>query len=454
MKKITLSKFQPRDYQKPILDALINKDYKRVFACMPRRAGKDITAFNYCIDQCLRSPCVIFYIFPTYSQAKKVIWDSITNDGRRILDFIPPETIESSNSQEMKIRFINGSLFQLVGSDNFDRLMGSNPRGCVFSEYALQDPRAYQYIRPILAANGGWAIFIGTPRGRNHFYDLYKLAQESPHWFCYKLTLDDTKHISEEAMIEERKEMSEDLIMQEYYTSFDMGVEGSYYAKYIDRMRANNQIGPVPWQPAFPVHTAWDIGVRDSTCIIMFQQIGSNVHIIDCYEHNKVGIEHYAKLLKEKPYHWGKHFAPHDIVVKEWGSGITRVEKARELGITFELRRDKADRLVSMVPNVSIEDGIEAVRSTLATTYIDQKKGDLLIRALENYRQEYDPLKKIYKPIPLHDWSSHMADAMRYLCLSLPRTKDGMTEEDARRINRQIYQGDDHYVPQVFRSHY
>ena len=259
---VKLNKFVPRTYQLPILDAIENKGYKRVIAIMPRRAGKDVTAFNLCIRACVRKPCVIYYIFPTYAQAKKVIWDSVTNSGERILDYIPDSLVDSKNGQEMKIRFKNGSLLQLVGSDNYDSLMGTNPQGVVFSEYALQDPRAYQFIRPILAANDGWALFISTPRGKNSLYELYQIALNSKNWFAMKLTLDDTQHISQAEIERERAEgvMSEDLIQQEYYTSFDMGVEGAYYAKYMDKMRIDGRIGDVPWEPGFKVNTAWDLG--------------------------------------------------------------------------------------------------------------------------------------------------------------------------------------------------
>src|ERR1700733_320964 len=233
---IKLNKFKPRDYQLPIFDAIENKHYRRVLAILPRRAVKDICGFNLCIRAALAKIGVYYYIFPTYSQAKKVIWDSITNSGMRFLDYIPEELVYSKNSQEMKIRFVNGSLLQLVGSDNYDSLMGTNPRGVVFSEYALQDPRAYQFIRPILAANDGWALFLSTPRGKNHLWELYNIAQHSSQWFCYKLTIEDTHHIPLYEIEREKAEgiMSDDLIQQEYYTSFTMGVEGSYYAKYLD----------------------------------------------------------------------------------------------------------------------------------------------------------------------------------------------------------------------------
>ena len=204
----------------------------------------------------------------------------------------------------MKIRFVNGSLFQIVGSDNVDSLVGTNPQGVVFSEYALQDPRAYQFIRPILAANQGWALFISTPRGKNHLYELYNMSLQSDEWFAYKLTLNDTKHIPLEEIEQDRKEglMSEDLIQQEYYTSFDLGVEGAYYLKYLDKMSLEQRIASVPWDPSQLVHTVWDIGVRDSTCIIFYQLFGSRIHIIDCYDNTKEGLEHYKHILDTKPY--------------------------------------------------------------------------------------------------------------------------------------------------------
>lgn len=441
--QIKLNRFKPRPYQLPMMDAIENKGYKRVLAILPRRAGKDLTAFNLCIRQALKKVCVIYYIFPTYSQAKKVIWDSITNTGERILDYIPEEVIESKNSQEMKIRFKNGSLLQLVGSDNYDGLVGSNPQGIVFSEYALQDPRAYQYIRPILTANDGWAVFISTPRGKNHLWELYQIAQNSESWFCYKLTVEDTQHISLYEIEKEKAEgiMSDDLIQQEYYCSFTMGVEGSYYAKYLDRMRVKGQIGQVPWEAGFKVHTAWDLGVRDSTTIIFFQVIGQVVRIIDCYENSKHGLDHYIKIINEKPYQYGKHIAPHDIKVRELGSGMTRIEKAKQLGIIF-----------TVAPDLSIEDGIESVRSALSKIWIDEKSCASFIKAIENYRQEFDVKRKVYKGHPLHDWSSHWADALRYLAISLPKTRDGLTAEELDKRYQEALYGNNAHLPPMFRN--
>lgn len=431
--RLKLSKFTLRWYQLPLLDAVEKEGYRRVVAIMPRRAGKDMTAWYLAIRACLRKPIVCFYIFPTYAQGKKILWDSLMNDGTRILDLIPDEVIASKNSQEMKIRFNNGSLLQIVGSDNVDSLVGTNPQLAIFSEYALQDPRAYQFIRPILTANDGTAIFISTPRGKNHLYELYQIASNSDQWFAMKLSVEDTMHIPLDEIERERREglMSDDLIMQEYYCSFDMGIEGSYYGKYLDRMKTKGQISIVPWEPSFKVCTAWDLGVRDSTSIIFFQVVGQTIRIIDCYEKNKEGLEHYVSVLESKPYSYDKHFAPHDIRVQEFGSGITRWEKARQLGITF-----------TMADNIPFVDGIEAVRTTLPRVWLDEKNCKGLIQALENYRQEYDAKKKVYKLHALHDNNSHFADAMRYLAVSLPKMRDATSAKDLDRRYREAMYGE------------
>jgi hypothetical protein len=387
---------------------------------------------------------VYFYVFPTYSQGRKVIWDSITNDGKKFLDFIPPELIANTNSTEMKITLANGSIMQLIGSDNIDAIVGTNPRGIVFSEYALQDPRAYQFLRPALTANDGWALFISTPRGKNAFWELYQIGLHNTNdWFVHKLTVEDTFHIPLHEIAREKAsgEMSDDLIQQEYYTSFDQGVEGSYYGKYLDRMRVKGQIGIVPYETGFKVHTAWDIGVRDSTCIIMFQTVGQVVRIIDYYENSKQGLEHYVKVLEQKPYSWGKHIAPHDIAVREFGSGMTRIEKARQLGIKF-----------ITASNISIEDGIESVRSALSKIWIDEIAGKQLIKSLENYRQEYDQKRRVYKSSPLHDAYSHAADALRYMCISLPKTRDGLSAEDLDKRYQEAVLGRNSNMPSVFRD--
>jgi phage terminase large subunit len=410
---------------------------------MPRRSGKDVCAFNIIVRAALRRVAVYYYIFPTYSQAKKVIWNSITNEGKRFLDYIPPTLIASENSQEMRVVLTNGSIIQLVGSDNVDSLVGTNPYGIVFSEYALQDPRAYHFLRPVIVANGGFMIFISTPRGKNHLWDLFQIAKMNKEWFVYIKSVSDTRHISLEDIQKEREEglMSDDLIQQEYFVSFDQGVEGSYYGKYIDRMRINNQIGIVPHEPGYKTHTAWDLGIRDSTCILFFQTIGTTVRIIDTYENSNYGLEHYVSVLNNKGYTYGKHIAPHDIKVRELGTGMSRLEKARHLGINF-----------TVAPDLSIVDGIEAVRSSLSKIYINYDTSKNLIKALENYRKEWDGRRSVYRDHPLHDWSSHWCDSLRYLCISLPKTKDGLSEQELDRRYQEALLGPEYNFPRFYRQ--
>lgn len=441
--KIHLNKFRPRDYQRPIFEAFFGDRYRRLVIVMCRRAGKDLCTWNIIIREAIQKPGVYYVVYPTYAQGKKILWSSVTIQGERFLDFIPKEVISGTNSQEMKVTLTNGSIIQIIGSDNPDRIVGTNPCGVVFSEYALQNPRIYALMSPILAANKGWAIFQSTPRGKNHFWDLYQLALNSPEWWTCRLGLNETRHIDPAEIDREIAEglMSPDLVQQEYYVSFDAGVEGSFYCKYIDRMRLNNQIGVVPWEAGFKVHTAWDIGVRDSTSIIFFQVIGQTVRLIDFYEKNKEGLEHYASYVLSKPYTYGKHIAPHDIAVKEFGGGMTRIEKAKQLGINF-----------TIAPKVSVMDGIESVRSALSKIWIDDNRCAKLIRALENYRQEYDSKKQVYKDNPLHDKYSHAADAMRYLCISLPKTRDGLSAEELEKLRHQAVYGSEGTLPDFFRT--
>jgi hypothetical protein len=417
--QIVLDKFQPRHYQVPLLDAYENKGYKRIIAVLPRRAGKDVACWNLAIRQCIRKTIVCYYILPTFAMARRIIWDSVLNNGMRFLDFIPSELVDSMNASDMKIRFTNGSLLQLCGSDNIDALVGTNPNLIIYSEYALQSDMAYKLLRPIVVANDGAMIFVSTPRGKNHFYELFNIAQDNPSWYSYRMTIEETGHIPLNEIAKERAEglMSEDLIQQEYYVSFSAGIEGAYYTKYLDRMKLESRVTLVPWEVNFRVHTAWDLGVNDPTTIIFFQVCGQIIRIIDCYTNNDKGLDHYAKILSEKEYVYGKHIAPHDIQVREFaGGGVKRIDMARKLGINFVV-----------APNIPIEDGIECCRATLGRIWIDEQKCQPLIKALESYRREYDNKRKVYKDHPLHDWSSNFADSFRMLCVSLPKTRDDLT---------------------------
>lgn len=419
--------FTPRDYQLPLLQAL-DSGYRNCLWIVHRRAGKDITALNYTIRQMVEHPGVYYYIFPEYAQAKKVIWDSMRNDGFRILDHFHPGLIERSNSQEMKIRFKNGSLFQLIGSDKYDALMGTNPIGCVYSEFATQDPRAYDYMSPIQTANKGWAIIVSTPRGKNHMWELYSRVKKSKDWWVQVLTIDDTKAITEEDIEGDReKGMSEEMVQQEYYCSFEKGIDGAYYAKILAKLSSDGHIRNVNYDQYTKVHTAWDIGFGDSTAIWWYQLIpGGEIHVVDYYEDHAKGLPHYVGILEQKRlehgFIYGSHYFPHDMASTEFGTGKSRVGIATSLGVPPVL-----------LPKQSkLEDGIELVRKWLPKCYFDEKRCAIGIKNLENYQKRYDDKLKRYNDTPLHNFASHGADAFRYLCTAA-ETHGGGSDYDVSR---------------------
>lgn len=415
-------KFIPRDYQLPLLKAM-DSGVKRAVCVWHRRAGKDKTAINLTVRRMMERVGIYYYFLPTYNQGKKVIWDGIDKSGFKTLDHFPPQIVKKKNEAEMKIELTNGSIFQMVGTDNYNSIMGTNPVGCVFSEYSLQDPMVWDLIRPILRENGGWAIFVYTPRGENHGFDLYSMATTNKNWFCQKLTIADTGVVSEEAIDEERAEgMSEEMIQQEFYCSFGGMMQGAYYANQYQEALEEGRIKNVPYQKDIPVDTWWDLGVSDATSIWFSQTVGREFHIIDYLEESGEGLPFYVKALQDKPYVYGEHNAPHDIKVRDFGSGLSRIEVARKLGINFRL-----------VPKVSVQDGINAGRIIFNQCYFDAEKCAHGLKALRNYHKSYDNKRMIFSNHPEHDWSSNGADAFRYMALGVKQahpTRIKVSEED------------------------
>jgi hypothetical protein len=408
--------YKPRAYQLPLLKAL-DEGIKRAVWIAHRRSGKDKTLLNFTIKKMFERIGVYFYLMPTYAQGKKVIWDGLDGAGFKFLNHFPTEIIKKKNDTEMKIELINGSIFQLIGTDNIDSIMGTNPVGCVFSEYSLQNPKAWDLMRPILRENGGWAVFNYTPRGKNHGYDLYEMARNNPEWFCQVLTVKDTYRENGDSIITERdianerdEGMEEDLIQQEYFCSFTAAVTGSYYAKQMQKAEEEGRICSVPHESKALVDTWWDLGVGDSTVIWFTQSVGKEIHLIDYYEQNGEGLPHYKTVLEKKRevqgYNYGMHNAPHDIQARELGSGKSRIEIAKGLGIDFRV-----------VPNLAVDDGIEAVRSILNRCWFDKEKCKDGIKALREYHKAYDEKKKVFKSYPEHDWSSHCCDSFRYFAV-------------------------------------
>jgi len=402
--------FAPRPYQIPLLEALDNGK-RRAVVVWHRRAGKDKTLINIVVKKAFERVGSYYYLFPTYAQGKKILWDGADKEGFKFIDHIPKELVESKTDTELKVKLKNGSIIQFVGTNNYDSIVGTNPVGCVFSEYALQNPTVWAFLKPILDENGGWAVFNFTPRGKNHGYEIYEFARRTKGWFSQLLTVEDTGVIPFEQLESIRNEYinqygDDSLFKQEYYCSFTAAIQGSYYWKQVDDAEKDNRFTDVPYDPSLPVYTVWDLGIRDSMAIGYYQKVGFQYRKIDYDEFTGKGLGEAIKIVKEKPYTYGKHFAPHDIQQRELGTGVTRLETAEKLGINFEV-----------VPNISIQDGIEAGRRIFKLLWVDRTKCKEWIRAIPQYTKVYDELNRVFKDKPLHDWTSHGADEHRYFAL-------------------------------------
>lgn len=409
--------WEPRSYQKALWTYL-EEGGKRAIAIWHRRAGKDSLCLNWMAVAAHMKVGTYWHMLPQANQARKAIWDAVNpHTGIRLIDqAFPREIRESTRENEMFIRFKNGSTWQVVGSDNYDSLVGSPPVGVVYSEWSLADPAAWDFLRPILAENKGWAFFIYTPRGRNHGWTLLETGRKSG-WFNQILPATETP-VFNQAQLDEEKlgyvglhgpDEGNALYEQEYLCSFDAAIIGSYYGGEFKLLDAQGRICDLPWRPELPVITAWDIGVRDKTSIWFIQQVGEAIHVIDYYESSGVGAAHYVKHLKEKPYSYGEHLLPHDVEHEEWGAGQTRYATLLDLQL----------KDVRVVEKRDVADGINAARLLLPRCKFDVVRTNRGMEALRQYQREWDDSLKTYKPHPLHNWASHAADAFRYLAVGL-----------------------------------
>lgn len=398
--------WRPRPYQMRLWRYL-ERGGKRAVAVWHRRAGKDEVGLHRTAVAAFERVGVYWHMLPEAAQARKAIWEAVNpHTGLRRIDEAFPEAVRAdTRSTDMFIRFVNGSTWQVVGSDNFNSLVGSPPVGIVFSEYSLAKPSAWDFLRPILAENGGWALFIYTARGRNHGHALYEVAKSNPSWFAELLTVDDTRAIGPEVIAEERASgMSEDMIQQEYYCSFEAAIPGSYYGHLINAAEREGRIGDFPHDPRRLVHTCWDLGWSDDTAIWFYQVYPDGLRWIDYYAAHGQPVEHYAEALHARPYRYGDHWVPHDAKPKTLASGgRSIVEQAFACGLNMRL-----------TPNLGVQDGIQAVRLMLPRCWFDAEKCKDGIEALRQYHREWDQDRRAFKDSPAHDWSSHAADAFRY----------------------------------------
>ena len=409
-------RFSPRDYQRELMRAVFIDKYKHIYWIVHRRAGKTKTAINVLTTAALQEAALYVYLMPQTNQARKVIWKGRGSDGVRFLDHIHPSLINKVNNSDMSVELINGSIIQFVGSNNYDSLMGINSRLIMYDEYPLQNPMAYELLSPILLESGGTEILFGTPRGHNHGYETYQMALNNPAWYVKKLSIDDTRRIDGTPIItleqieqERLSGKSEEVIQQEYYCSFDIGNQGAYYTKEIAHAEYEKRILDFNINLSAPVHTSWDIGIRDSTSICLFQQNGVYIDYVGYIEGNNKGLQDYWQELQHLKQmlgfrKWGYHFGPHDIRNREWAnSARSRLQVAADLGLHF-----------MVVPDLTIQDRIDAGRAFMKDCRFHKTHCRQLIRCMREAMREYDEMNKVFKDKPLHNWALHGFDAYTY----------------------------------------
>jgi phage terminase large subunit len=430
----TEARYEPRAYQRALWDALTVERRSRVVEVMHRRGGKDLTVWNAFIHLATeRRVGQYFYSFPTYGQAKRAIWQGITNEGRRFLDYVPRDRIATKagrpavNDGDLSIEFTNGSRLQLIGGDNYNTIVGANPVAIAFSEWSLTDPAALDYFRPMVRANDGLLVFLYTPRGYNHgktVWDTYsRLAREQPaRYFAELQTIEDTGALSVadvQADIDEG--MSEELARQEYYCDFTVANQGTYYGRLMQKARDEGRIGLYPHDPSLTVYTVWDVGVSDHTAIGFWQVRGPAAYCIDYHADHGHGVAHYAQVLEDRRRDKGYRYprsalgrarciGPHDAGQRSKNDGRTYAEVARDVDLDF-----------AILPPARFEPGVEQTRLFLPRCYFHEPETKRLVEALESYAKKWNEALKVWSDEPLHNWASHPADMVRYTAAAQER---------------------------------
>jgi phage terminase large subunit len=378
------------------------------WACLVahRRAGKTVAVVNDLIRAAItsRSPNPLFaYIAPYRSQAKSVAWGYLKQ-------FAQPIT-QSTNEQELALTLVNGAVIRLFGADNADAMRGLGFDGVGCDEFGDWRPSVFPLVvRPALSDKQGWAVLMGTPKGKNQFWDVYARAQKSPEWFCMSLTADRSGLLPATELESAKAQLSEDQFAQEYLCSFEAAIVGAFYGVELRQAMDQGRICDVPYDPSVKVHTAFDLGYRDDTAIWWYQVVRGEIHVLDFYAVSGATIAELADVVLSKPYRYGKHHLPHDARAKTLASGGKSIieQLAAHIGISN----------LTIVPDLGVQDGIQAVRRMLPRCWFHMERCEEGLEALRQYQREYDEDKKAFRQTPLHNWCSHPADAFRMLAVA------------------------------------
>lgn len=408
--------FRVRKYQAPFYLAWRNRKQDRLIEIAHRRWGKDEIALNVTCELALERPASYWHCLPEYAQARKAIWSAVNpHTGRRRIDEAFPEQIRTkTNDQEMFIELVNGATWQLIGSDRYDATVGSSPAGIVYSEWALANPSAWGYHRPMVEENNGWAAFITTPRGNNHAKSMLDMAQKSPRWFAEVSSVLDTGALTpeqlDEALTEYQAIYGDDfgraMFEQEYLCSFSGATVGAYFGAEMNRAEREGRIGEVEVDGNYPVHCVMDLGKTSNNPVWLFQVIQKRLKVVHFYEPSSDDLDDWCNDLRELGFS-GNCYVPHDIMTTEWGSGKTRFDRL-------------VDRKMNprRIARVSVADGLQAGRMAINAAEFDRENCETGIEGLKAYRREWDDERKTFRENPVKDWAEHIGSAWRYLGLA------------------------------------
>ena len=400
---------------KPRSQSIAYHDRTERWACTVahRRFGKTVREINELVKKaatCDKAAPRFAYLAPYYAQAKAIAWDYLKHYSRPLLAAKPMES-------ELSVELVNGARVRLYGADNPDALRGIYLDGVVLDEYGDMRPSVWgEIIRPLLTDRQGWASFIGTPKGKNHFHALAELAQSSDDWFYQRLQASETGIVEASELEDAKRQMTPEQYAQEFECAFDVPALGAIYAKELADTTSEGRICSVPYDRAALVHTAWDLGVGDDTCIWFWQAVGKEIRLIDYYANRGQPITHYLSVVRGKGYDYGRHYVPHDAEARERWTANTMTQVASEQGFQLDV-----------LPREDVEQGINAVRMMFSRCWFDEAKCRDGLDSLMNYRREYAEKLGEFKPVPLHDWASHGADAFRYLAMSVEKATDRPT---------------------------
>ena len=413
MKEIVKKYEYPYKARDAFLDFHYRKERWAVLTCH-RRAGKTVATICDIIRRAImenKPDSRYAYIAPYYAQAKNIAWDYL-------LKFAEPAIVKA-NQSELWVELVNGAKIRLFGADNPHALRGLYLDGVVLDEYADMKPRLWgEIVRPLLTDRNGlngyqtWAVFIGTPKGHNAFYDIYSNALKSDNWYVKTLRADQSGLIPDAELLDAQATMSSNQYEQEFLCSFEAAIMGAYYGQEMRRITDLDRITTVDYDPMFPCHTAWDLGFNDSTSIWWFQVVYGEIRVLDHHSSNGQAVPFYTGLLAQKEeefgYKYGYHYLPHDARAKTMASGGKSI--IEQFATKIDIKHLK------IVPNLSIQDGIQATRLALTRTWFDNRCEEG-IECLRQYQREWNDDKKCFNDRPKHDFTSHSADAFRYLSI-------------------------------------